>query len=60
LGSTLILAGLLNFVEIISGARLAAILWPIVLLIAAGQLLLYREPEGTYEGEAGHGNHARH
>ena len=38
----------------------AAILWPIVLLIAAVQLLLYREPEGAYEAESGHGGHAGH
>ncbi len=60
LGSTLIVAGLLNLIEIISGSRFAAILWPIVLLIAAAQLLLYREPEGAYEGEPGHGSHTRH
>lgn len=40
LGITLILAGLLNFAEIANGGRFAAILWPIVLLVAAGQLLL--------------------
>lgn len=60
LGITLIVAGLLNFVEIINGERFAAILWPIVLLIAAVQLLLYREPEGAYEDEVGHGGHAGH
>lgn len=57
LGSTIILAGLLNFIEIVSGGRFAAILWPIVLLIAAVQLLLYREPEGAYEGGTEHGGH---
>jgi hypothetical protein len=46
------IAGLLNFVEIVNGARFAAILWPTVLLIATVQLLLYREPEGAYEGGA--------
>ena len=60
LGTTFILAGLLNFVEIISGTMFAAILWPIVLLIAAVQLLLYREPEGAYEGGMKHGGHAGH
>jgi len=60
LGSTLIVAGLLNFIEIFSGAGFAAILWPIMLLIAAAQLLLYREPEGAYEGEGSHGRHAGH
>ena len=57
LGSTLMAAGLLNLVEIFNGSRFAAILWPIVLLIAAVQLLLYREPEGAYEGGAEHGGH---
>jgi branched-subunit amino acid permease len=60
LGSTLIVAGLLNLIEIISGSRFAAILWPIVLLLAAVQLLLYREPVGAYEVGAEHGGHARH
>ena len=60
LGSTLIIAGLLNFFEVVSGARFAAILWPMVLLIAAVQLLLYREPEGAYEGREEHGGHAGH
>lgn len=60
LGITLIVAGLLNLVEIVNGARFAAILWPGVLLIAAVQLLLYREPEGAYEDGAKHGGHAGH
>ena len=60
LGITLILAGLLNFVELLNGARLAVILWPIVLLLAAVQLLLYREPVGAYEVGAEHGGHTRH
>lgn len=60
LGSTFIAAGLLNLVEIINGARFAAILWPILLIVAAAQLLLYREPEGAYEDGVKHGGHARH
>ena len=60
LGTTLILAGLLNFVEIANGARFVAILWPIVLLVAAAQLLLYCEPEGAYEAGTEHGGHAGH
>lgn len=60
LGSTFIAAGLLNLVEIINGAIFAAILWPILLIVAAAQLLLYREPEGAYEDGAKHGGHARH
>ena len=60
LGSTLIAAGTLNLVEILSGSRFAAILWPIALLIAAVLLLLYREPEGAYEAGAAHGDHPGH
>ena len=60
LGMMHILAGLLNFVQIVTGARFAAILWPIVVLIAAAQLLLYREPEGAYEVGAEHGGHVGH
>ena len=60
LGSTLIVAGLLNLVENVNGARFAAIVWPIVLLLAAAQLLLYREPEGAYEVGAEHGRNAGH
>ncbi len=37
LGSTLIAAGLLNLIETVNGAGFAAILWPIVLIIAAVQ-----------------------
>ncbi len=58
LGSTLIAAGLLNLIEIASGAIFAAILWPILLIAAALQLVAYREPKGAYEGEAKHGSHA--
>ena len=60
LGITLIVAGLLNLVDVASGAGFAAILWPIALLIAAAQLFLYREPEGAYKAESGHGSHAGH
>jgi len=60
LGTTLIVAGLLNLFEIATGVRFAAILWPIALLIAAVQLLLYREPAGAYEGEMDHQSHRRH
>jgi hypothetical protein len=60
LGITLIVAGLLNFIEIDNGVGFAAILWPIVLLVAAAQLLLYREPEGAYEERAEHDGHAGH
>ena len=57
LGITLIVAGLLRLIEISSGAELAGILWPLTLLIAAAQLLLYREPEGAYEEELTHMGH---
>lgn len=60
LGITIIAAGLLRAVEVISGTAFAAILWPIVLLIAAAQLLLYREPSGAYEVGAEHGGPAGH
>ena len=49
LGITLIVAGLLKGGEVITGARLLAMLWPFALLAAAGQLLIYREPAGAYE-----------
>ena len=57
LGITLIVAGLLRLIEISRGAELAGILWPLTLLIAAAQLLLYREPESAYEGELTHMGH---
>lgn len=60
LGVTIVAAGLLRLIEVISAGGFAAILWPIVLLIAAAQLLLYREPEGAYEVGAEHGGHAGH
>lgn len=55
LGATIIIAGLLRAAEIVSGAGILAVLWPLALLAAAVQLLLYREPPGAYEGtHAGH------
>lgn len=60
LGITLILGGALNLAAVVSGAAFAAILWPIVLLLAAVQLLVYREPAGAYESGVGHGGHAGH
>lgn len=55
LGLTAIAAGLLRTAEIVTRASLFALLWPLALLIAAAQLILYREPEGAYE--TGHGAH---
>lgn len=60
LGSTLVLAGLLNLTAIVSGSRFMAILWPIMLFIASLQLLLYREPEGAYETGGEHSVHSGH
>jgi len=48
LGATLMGAGLLRFIEIIGGVVLW---WPLILLAAAVQLVLYREPAGAFEGE---------
>ncbi len=58
LGVTVIIAGLLRVVEVVTGTGLLAILWPLALLTAAVQLLIYREPEGAYEAEGGHGGHS--
>jgi hypothetical protein len=57
LGLTAIVAGLLRVAEVSTGVSIFGILWPIVLLAAAAQLILYREPEGAYEAEGGHGGH---
>lgn len=54
LGITLILAGLLILAENITSVAVFATLWPIVLLAAAAQLLIYREPEGAFEVHHGH------
>jgi len=58
LGLTVIAAGLLRAMELITGANLSGLLWPLVLLAAAAQLILYREPEGAFE--TGHGEHSHH
>ena len=58
LGVTIVIAGLLRLAEVTTAASLLAILWPLALLTAAEQLLLYREPEGAYEEgshDSGHG-----
>lgn len=58
LGITAILAGLLRLTEMITGAAIWSILWPLGLLAAAAQLIWYREPEGAFE--TGHGEHSHH
>jgi cell wall-active antibiotic response 4TMS protein YvqF len=57
LGITAVVAGLLRFAEVLTAAKIWSILWPLVLLAAAAQLVLYREPEGAYEVGADHGEH---
>ena len=54
LGITVIVAGLLRLLEIIIRSDTLALLWPIVLLIAAFQLLIYREPEGAFDESGSH------
>jgi len=52
LGWTLILAGALRLVAIVTANGVLALTWPIALLAAAAQLFLYREPPGAYERAA--------
>lgn len=61
LGITAIIAGLLRVAEIGTGASAFAILWPIGLLAAAAQLIIYREPEGAYAADSSrsHPGHGR-
>lgn len=54
LGATLVGAGLLRAAEIFMGQPLLAFAWSIVLLVAAAQFLLYREPAGAYETHGAH------
>lgn len=54
LGATLVLAGLLRVAAILLGQPSLAFAWSIVLVIAAAQLLLYREPPGAYEMHSEH------
>jgi hypothetical protein len=56
LGITVICAGLFRAMEVGTGESVFAFLWPIALLVAAAQLIVYREPEGAFE-EAAHGGH---
>jgi hypothetical protein len=57
LGITVIGAGLFRAIEVATGVGAFAFLWPLALLIAAAQLIIYREPEGAFEKEGGHGGH---
>lgn len=57
LGATAIIAGLLRAVEFVTGRTPFAVLWPLALLVAAAQLILYREPEGAFEAAGDHGEH---
>ncbi len=49
LGVTVIIAGVLRAAELVTGANIFAWLWPLALLAAAVQLIIYREPEGAFE-----------
>ncbi|GAB4577429.1 MAG: hypothetical protein Fur0022_01600 [Anaerolineales bacterium] len=60
LGIIIVAAGLLRGAEIVTGTGVFAILWPVALLLAAVQLLLYREPAGAYEAGDKQGIHAGH
>jgi hypothetical protein len=58
LGGTLLLAGLARGLAVASGTYtgVLGLAWVVLLLITAVQLLIFREPEGAYEGD-GHNNH---
>jgi hypothetical protein len=56
LGFTVICAGLFRALEVGTGEIVFAFLWPIALLVAAAQLIVYREPEGAFEGAAHRGH----
>lgn len=57
LGATIIVAGLLRVAALAGGGIMFGVLWSLVLLVAAVQLFLYREPEGAYETGDGHSGH---
>jgi hypothetical protein len=57
LGITVIVAGLFRLAEIATGALSFMWLWPLALLVAAVQLIIYREPDGAFEAQGGHGGH---
>ena len=54
LGTTIIAAGLLRLLEIVVPSIVLGILWPIALLFAAIQLVLYREPAGAFDESGNH------
>ena len=54
LGITIVGGGLIKSVHVLWSGTIFAYLWPLLLLAAAIQLLIYREPEGAY-ANAGHG-----
>ncbi|GMR09865.1 MAG: hypothetical protein BMS9Abin28_0685 [Anaerolineae bacterium] len=58
LGGTFILAGLARLIAVVTGAYsgLFGFAWIILVLVAAAQLIFYREPEGAYEA----GSHSEH
>jgi len=58
LGGTLVLAGLARGLAVGSDTDTGVIglAWIVLLLITAVQLLVFREPEGAYEG-GGHNKH---
>ncbi|MBI3732993.1 MAG: hypothetical protein HY259_05985 [Chloroflexi bacterium] len=59
LGLTVIMGAALRAAEIITGAELLAWLWPLALLAAAAQLIIYHEPEGAFESADMHmGSHS--
>lgn len=57
LGATLILASGLAALDLISPGAVFSILWPLALLAAALQLLVYKEPEGAYDSAVPHAGH---
>lgn len=54
LGVTIIIAGLVRLLEIILQSNVLGLLWPIALLIAAVQLVIYREPKGAFDKSVSH------
>ena len=54
LGGAIMLGGILRLADVSAAGGVFAFLWPLALLAAAAQLLLYREPEGAFEAESRH------